>query len=147
MSDQTAARHSALTLAVEACIANTPEGVVLVAQTFLGFLNGPETIAPMKGADAACTIPAPKAAPAAKPAAAAKPASKKEPVIETATESEAEGPTAQDIATKINELLAADKQDEALAALKKYGAKSKSTLKEEHYADFLADAETILLSA
>ncbi len=147
MSDQTAARHSALTLAVQlATPQQTALDVILNAQAFLGFLSGAETAA------------APAAKPAAKPAAPAKasratgtkPTPTKtvsKPVEAEPETTEAEGPTAQDVGAKINELLAADKQDEALAALKKYGAKSKSTLKEEHYADFLADAETILLSA
>ena len=109
--------------------------VILVAQAFLGFLSTDTKVetAPAKPAKAApvkAAKPAPDPAPDPEPEAA-----------------EPTGPTAEDVGKKINELLAADKQPEALAALKKYGAKSKSTLSVEHYADFIADADKILMDA
>ena len=105
--------------------------VILVAQAFLGFLSTDTKVetAPAKPAKAA-------------PVKAAKPAPDPEPEAAEPT-----GPTAEDVGKKINELLSADKQPEALAALKKYGAKSKSTLSVEHYADFIADADKILMDA
>ena len=105
--------------------------VILVAQAFLGFLSTDTKVetAPAKAAKAA-------------PVKAAKPAPDPEPEAAEPT-----GPTAEDVGKKINELLAADKQPEALAALKKYGAKSKSTLPVEHYGDFIADADKILMDA
>ena len=135
MSDQTAARHSALTLAVQLAGLTDRKDIMALAETFLTFLNGDEIEPPFE---------APKAAKAA-PVRAAKPAPKAEAPVETVAESDA--PTAEDVGKKINELLAADKQPEALAALKKYGAKSKSTLPVEHYGDFIADADKILMDA
>ena len=105
--------------------------VILVAQAFLGFLTN-DPGAPPVAAKPAKAVPAKavKSAPEPEPEAA-----------------EPTGPTAEDVGKKINELLSADKQPEALAALKKYGAKSKSTLSVEHYADFIADADKILMDA
>ena len=102
--------------------------VILVAQAFLGFLTN-DPGAPPVAAKLVKAVPV-KPAPEPEPEAA-----------------EPTGPTAEDVGKKINELLSADKQPEALAALKKYGAKSKSTLSVEHYADFIADADKILMDA
>ena len=105
--------------------------VILVAQAFLGFLTNDPGAPPV----AAKLVKA-------VPVKAVKPAPEPEPEAAEPT-----GPTAEDVGKKINELLSADKQPEALAALKKYGAKSKSTLSVEHYADFIADADKILMDA
>ena len=156
MSDQTAARHSALTLAVQlAGIKLDPIGLTYLkdkdimglAETFLAFLNGAD--APPKANAADATPVAKSAMPTAAKVAAKTPAPKPTKAVDTAASEgvESDGPTAEDVGKMINELLAADKQPEALAALKKYGAKSKSTLPVEHYADFIADAVKILMDA
>lgn len=122
--------------------------VILVAQAFLGFLNGADAPTSTSAKTSPSTAPATKASPPKATPVAAKPAPKAAPV--KAVEPEADeptGPTAEDVGKKINELLAADKQPEALTALKKYGAKSKSTLPVEHYGDFIADADKILMDA
>ena len=121
--------------------------VILVAQAFLGFLSGAD--APPKANAADATPVAKSAMPTAAKVAAKTPAPKPTKAVDTAASEgvESDGPTAEDVGKKINELLAADKQPEALAALKKYGAKSKSTLSVEHYADFIADADKILMDA
>ncbi len=147
--------------------------VILVAQAFLGFLTNDlvlrgvppvaakaevppqvpggfgQTDAPPKANAADATPVAKSAMPTAAKVAAKTPAPKPTKAVDTAASEgvESDGPTAEDVGKKINELLAADKQPEALAALKKYGAKSKSTLPVEHYGDFIADADKILMDA
>ena len=116
-------------------------------ETFLAFLNGAD--APPKANAADATPVAKSAMPTAAKVAAKTPAPKPTKAVDTAASEgvESDAPTAEDVGKKINELLAADKQPEALAALKKYGAKSKSTLPVEHYGDFIADADKILMDA
>lgn len=147
MSDQTAARHSALTLAVQLAGLTDRKDIMDLAETFLAFLNGAD--APPKANAADATPVAKSAMPTAAKVAAKTPAPKPTKAVDTAASEgvESDGPTAEDVGKKINELLAADKQPEALAALKKYGAKSKSTLPVEHYGDFIADADKILMDA
>ena len=136
-------RQAALAAALQSHGQGCPASDVLKsAAAFLGFLTGAETKI--------------EAAPAAKPAVKPVPPAKVIPVTGTKATTkaaaadegvESDAPTAEDVGKKINELLSADKQPEALAALKKYGAKSKSTLSVEHYADFIADADKILMDA
>jgi hypothetical protein len=135
-------RQAALAAALQFGHAETAAELVKNGAAFLGFLTGAETKI--------------EAAPAAKPAVKPVPPAKVIPVTGTKATTkaaaadegvESDAPTAEDVGKKINELLAADKQPEALAALKKYGAKSKSTLPVEHYADFIADADKILMDA
>ncbi len=156
MSDQTAARHSALTLAVQLAGLTDRKDIMDLAETFLTFLNGAEIEPPFEApakppkANAADATPVAKSAmPTAAKVAAKTPAPKPTKAVDTAASEgvESDAPTAEDVGKKINELLAADKQPEALAALKKYGAKSKSTLPVEHYGDFIADADKILMDA
>ena len=152
MSDQTAARHSALTLAVQLAGLTDRKDIMDLAETFLAFLNGADIkaeAAPPKANAADATPVAKSAMPTAAKVAAKTPAPKPTKAVDTAASEgvESDAPTAEDVGKKINELLAADKQPEALAALKKYGAKSKSTLPVEHYGDFIADADKILMDA
>ncbi len=129
-------RQAALAAALQFGHAETAAELVKNGAAFLSFLSGAAPSAP-------ATVSTPKATPVA-----AKPAPKAAPVKAVESEGvESDAPTAEDVGKKINELLAADKQPEALAALKKYGAKSKSTLVEEHYGDFIADADKILMDA
>ncbi len=140
-------RQAALAAALQFGHAETAAELVKNGAVFLSFLNGdsPAAKSQTKEATAAAAIAATATTTkkASTPAASASP-SKPTPEPEAA---EPTGPTAEDVGKKINELLAADKQPEALAALKKYGAKSKSTLSVEHYADFIADADKILMDA
>jgi len=144
-NEQTAARHSALTLAVQYAPNLPNRDVLVMADLFLAFLNG---------GDAAVKPAATKPAPAAKPAAVAKPVPKKAAVVETAVESEPEvetdeAPTATDkeVGEALGAMLAADKREEAVALMGKFGAKSKSTLDKKFYAAFVAQANEILLTA
>ena len=138
-------RQAALAAALQFGHAETAAELVKNGAVFLSFLNGDSPAAKSQTKEA--TVAAATAATAtttkkaSTPAASASP-SKPTPEPERRVESDA--PTAEDVGKKINELLAADKQPEALAALKKYGAKSKSTLPVEHYGDFIADADKIL---
>ncbi len=131
-----------------------PEEIIDVAKTFLAFLNGADAPTSTSAKTSPSTAPVTKASPpkTAAPApgpsstASKKPAIPSKSAVEPET-TESDAPTAEDVGKKINELLAADKQPEALTALKKYGAKSKSTLPVEHYGDFIADADKILMDA
>ncbi len=140
-------RQAALAAALQFGHAETAAELVKNGAAFLSFLNGAD--APPKANAADATPVAKSAMPTAAKVAAKTPAPKPTKAVDTAASEgvESDGPTAEDVGKKINELLAADKQPEALAALKKYGAKSKSTLPVEHYGDFIADADKILMDA
>ncbi len=146
-------RQAALAAALQSHGQGCPASDVLKsAAAFLGFLNGADAPTSTSAKTSPSTAPVTKASPPKTAAPAPGPSStaSKKPAIPSNPEpetTEADGPTAEDVGKKINELLAADKQPEALAALKKYGAKSKSTLSVEHYADFIADADKILMDA
>jgi hypothetical protein len=130
----TAVRAIALAEAVKfAGQGGDPDAVVGVANIFLGFLNDE--------GDQAAAAPV-KATPAKTPAKAT-PA--KTPA-KTPPKEEPEGPTRDDIEAKVQELLGANKRGETVALMKKFKAKSVSTLPVEHYAAFVEEADAILMT-
>ena len=158
-NEQTAARHSALTLAVQFADVDVGEsGVVRIAETFLAFLNGGDASTSVSAKTSPSSAPATKAAPqsATKPAsgskstasekvkAASKPAPEPEPEVEA---DEAPTVTDKEVGEALGAMLAADKREEAVALMGKFGAKSKSTLDKKFYAAFVAQANEILLTA
>lgn len=137
---------------------HTTEAILKTAETFHNFMNGgdAETApAPAKPATAARLAAAAAAKPAAKPAATAAkkpPAKSEEQLVKEATdraaaEAEAEGPTKDQIGQAVEDLLKANLRIPAVALLKKHGAKSVSEVPEESYADFLEEANGLLLGA
>ena len=152
MSDQTAARHSALTLAVQLAAAlgdrtDVQLEVIATAETFLAFLNNTDNLPLQRvvGAAEPATKRATKAAAPAKAASQAKVPAKA--VAESEPEVDETGPTDKDIGDALGQMLAANKREEVVALLKQFGAKSKSTLDPKHYAAFLAGVEAALLDA
>lgn len=135
--------------------------VVDTAHRFLNFIDPVSAEAtdpaPAKPATAARLAAAASAKPpAAKPAAAvAKKPSKtedqlaKEAIDKAAAEAEAEteGPTKEAIGQAVEDLLKANLRTQAVALLKKHGAKSVSEVPEESYQDFIDEANTLLMSA
>lgn len=142
-----ATRAVALTEAVKvASAAQTFDDVLTLAEQYHQFLVSDAAVP--AGTTSDVQKPTTKLA-ATKPAtklAAIKPAPKtEEQVVADAAEAGAgdEGPTEEKVGKAIADLLAANKRKEAVALLKKFGATSKSTLKPEHYADFLEEAALI----
>jgi len=135
-NEQTAARHSALTLAVQFADVDVGEsGVVRIAEKFLAFLNG---------ADVTPVVEPVKTKPVKATKAASKPAPEPEPEVEA---DEAPTVTDKEVGEALGAMLAADKREEAVALMGKFGAKSKSTLDKKFYAAFVAQANEILLTA
>jgi hypothetical protein len=135
----------------------TADEVADVAEKFNAYLLIDATV-PVPVAQVNKTTPAKPAPAAAKPAAAkpaaakpvaAKPKAKTEEQL--AAEAAAAGEEAADAVTveQVGEALAAmlsgGKRVEAVALLKKFGATSKSTLAAEHFAEFVQEAQDILL--
>lgn len=81
--------------------------------------------------------------PATKPAVA-KPATKPAPVEVADDDAAGEEVTKEQVAESIDALITGDKRDEAVALLKKYGAKSISTLKPKDYAAVVEAAAEML---
>src|SRR5208283_2173004 len=122
------------TLAVQYGEGLTPQETVQNAETFLAFLNrGDDVIAK----------PAAKPVKAAKPIAS-KPAPEPEPEVEA---DEAPTVTDKEVGEALGAMLAADKREEAVALMGKFGAKSTSTLDKKFYAAFVAQANEIVLTA
>lgn len=144
-----ATRAVALTEAVKvASAAQTFDDVLTLAEQYHQFLVSDAAVP-------AGTKPAADKPAATKPTTTAKgattkptttkpPAKSEEQTVADAAEAGAEdGPTEEQVGKAIADLLAANKRKEAVALLKKFGATSKSTLKPEHYADFLEEAALI----
>ena len=158
-NDLIAARHSALTLAVQFGCTEDVTTILHNAGLFLSFLNrGDDASTSASAKTSPSSAPATKAAPqsATKPAsgskstasekvkAASKPAPEPEPEVEEDTPLVI---TDREVGEALGAMLAADKREEAVALMGKFGAKSKSTLDKKFYAAFVAQANEILLTA
>ena len=113
-------------------IENTLERIAVALETLAG-----KSTAPSQPKEDAKQTQArvEKAAKLAKPA-------KDEPKEETA-----DAPSEEAVGNAIAAMLSANLKDAAIALLGEFGAKSKSTLKPENYAAFVAKANEILLGA
>ena len=88
-----------------------------------------------------------KAAAKAEPKAS-KPAAEPKPPVDEAAETEAdEGDEGDTVGNVVSRLLKAQKRDEAVALLKKFGATSVSGVKKAKEAEFIAEGLGILIAA
>jgi hypothetical protein len=147
MSDNNRERALAAALQVGG---TSPAEIIGKANVFLAFLNGDKALDAPKAEKSA--TPAAKKEPAVATTVATEPVTPKKtagatkPATPAASASPSEGATEEQVGKAIGAMLEANKKAEAIALLGKFGAKSKSTLAEEHYAAFVAGAEEILLS-
>lgn len=81
---------------------------------------------------------------------AKQPVKSEEELVKEATVVEAEptcdAPTKEAIGLAVESMLKANKRKEAVALLKQFGAESVSGLAQDKYADFLDEAQTVLMS-
>jgi hypothetical protein len=111
-----------------------------------------EVIAALDRLTAAFSQVATAAAPAAVKPVVAKPAKSEaklqaEANARVAETEKAAGPSKDEISKAVEELLKANKRKEAIDLMKKFDAKSVSTIKESDYAAFLEEANAILIAA
>jgi hypothetical protein len=112
---------------------DSSEGAIVVANAslFLAFLEGSPVVAPIEKAKPVTA----KAAEKAKPV-------KEEPKAEP----EVEGPTADAVGAKINELLEANLRKQAVELLGKFKTKNASTLPADKRAEFIEAADALLMA-
>lgn len=117
----------------------TAEAVIKTAEVFLHFLNGID-LDQGEGETPRVTKPTKPA----KPAKVAKPEPKPEPEADETTD---KGPTIEEVGKVVKAMLSANLRDPAIELMAKYEAKSVSTLDVKYYAQFIEEANELLLAA
>ena len=146
MSDTTT-RERALAAALQLHEVDAPAATVVgTANLFLAFLNGDKALDSPK-AEKSVTPAAKKGAAAATTAATA-PVTEPKTVGDTkpATPAASASPSDEAVGKAIGAMLSANLKAECKALLAKFGATNKSTLKAEHFAAFVAEANDVLMA-
>ncbi len=118
--------------------------ILTAANSFYAFLQGTPDPQPSPSIEVKPAKAKP-GRPAKQPAKSEEELVKEAAVVEAEPESDA--PTKEAIGLAVESMLKANKRKEAVALLKQFGAESVSGLAQDKYADFLDEAQTVLMSA